>query len=220
MTLSFIKPHIALSGLIGAGKTTLADELGKQLNLKVYHEGVATNTYLNDFYKDMKKHGFALQIHLLNRRFREQQTIIWQDEGAVQDRSFYEDTVFARMLHETGNMDARDLQTYLDLFKNMSNFMRRPTMIVHLEVTPEEALARIRKRARVMEAGITLEYLQALHREYEVFIAEINQSIPVIRIDYSKFHDVDEIVATVKREFDALKIVRVVKVERSPYPLE
>jgi deoxyadenosine kinase len=124
------------------------------------------------------------------------------------------------MLHETGNMDARDLQTYLDLFKNMSNFMRRPTMIVHLEVTPEEALARIRKRARVMEAGITLEYLQALHREYEVFIAEINQSIPVIRIDYSKFHDVDEIVATVKREFDALKIVRVVKVERSPYPLE
>lgn len=220
MTQSFAKPHIALSGLIGAGKTTLADALGVALKLKVYHEGVASNPYLDDFYKDMKQYGFALQIHLLNHRFREQQTIIWQGEGAIQDRSAYEDVVFARMLAASGFISARDLKTYLDLFQNMSNFMRRPTLIVHLEVTPEEALKRIKGRKRAMESGITLEYLQALHAQYEIFIAEINQSIPVIRIDYAKFHDVDEIVATVKREFEALKVVRVVKVERSPYPLE
>jgi len=212
MTLPLTKPYIALSGLIGAGKTTLANAIGYELNLQVYHEGVATNPYLADFYGDMRRYGFALQIHLLNRRFLEQQKIVWQNEGAVQDRSIYEDVVFARMLNEMGFIDNRDLRTYLDLFRNMSHFMSRPTMIVHLEVSPQEALDRIRKRGREMEKGITLEYLTALHRQYEIFLSEINQTVPVIRIDYSQFHDTKAVVDTVRREFDALKTVRTVAV--------
>ena len=88
---------IGISGLIGAGKSTLAAALGEEMGLPVYYEPVADNEYLEDFYKDMKKHGFALQVWLLNKRFEQQQKIIWSGQGGVQDRTIYEDTIFAKV---------------------------------------------------------------------------------------------------------------------------
>jgi deoxyadenosine kinase len=212
MSLPIENPHIAISGLIGAGKSTLADMLAAELNLPVYHERVADNPYLEAFYGDMARHAFGLQISLLNTRFAEQQRIVWSGRGGVQDRSIYEDMVFARSLHAGGLMSQLELNTYETLFRNMSNFMQRPTMLVHLEVAPEVALERIRSRGRPMEAGITLEYLKNLSAEYRRFVVEINHAIPVISIDYSKFLDAKEIVKIIAGEYARLKVVRISKV--------
>lgn len=176
---------VSISGLIGAGKTTLARALGKELDLPVYEEPVVDSVYLEDFYKDPAAYGFRLQVWLLERRFRQQQQVIWSDRGGVQDRSIYEDSVFARMLHRAGHIDERDYQCYRGLFQGMSRFMQRPHVIVHLELSPEQALERVRKRARGCETGLTLEYLQALHDEYATFIEDISHMIPVIRVDWS-----------------------------------
>ena len=131
-----MKLFVAISGLIGAGKTTLADALGKQMGLPVYHEPVEDNVYLEDFYKDKAKHGFAMQVHLLNKRFEQHQQVVWSKDGAVQDRSIYEDKVFARMLHDGGWMERRDYETYVELFEHMSNFMRHPHLRDETEQHP------------------------------------------------------------------------------------
>eukprot|EP00767_Chilomastix_cuspidata_P002476 gnl/Chilomastix_cuspidata/2600.p1 GENE.gnl/Chilomastix_cuspidata/2600~~gnl/Chilomastix_cuspidata/2600.p1 ORF type:complete len:243 (-),score=133.58 gnl/Chilomastix_cuspidata/2600:129-857(-) len=180
---------ISIAGLIGAGKTTLAKQLGKVLELPVYEEPVADNEYLADFYKDMKAHGFAMQIYLLNKRFEQHQEIIWSKRGGVQDRTIYEDSVFCRMLCDSGCISARDYATYRRLFANMSNFMRTPDIIVFLDVTPEESLARVQERARGCETGVTLEYLRALHRCYCEFIRDVAKRIPVFRVKWDNFAD-------------------------------
>ena len=131
--------YISIAGLIGAGKTTLATALGDVLKLPVHYEPVTDNVYLEDFYRDMKRYGFPLQIYLLNKRFRQQQQIVWEGRGGVQDRTIYEDAIFAKMLRDDGLMEEREYQTYLSLFNNMSNFMRKPNIIVYLDVTPEES---------------------------------------------------------------------------------
>jgi deoxyadenosine/deoxycytidine kinase len=157
---------ISLSGLIGAGKTTLATALAESLGVPVHYEKVVDNVYLEDFYRDMPTYAFPLQIYLLNHRFRQHQQITWQGQGAVQDRSIYEDKIFCQMLREAGHISKRDFDTYNELFNNMTNFMRRPSLIVHLDVTPAESLERIRLRGRASEQGITLEYLTALYAGY------------------------------------------------------
>ena len=119
-----------------------------QLSMPAYYEEVTGNEYLADFYLDMKAHAFPMQIYLLTQRFRQQQKIIWNGEGGVQDRSIYEDSIFARMLTDAGFMSERELGTYQDLFNSMSNFMRRPHMIVYLRITPELSMDRIRFRKR------------------------------------------------------------------------
>eukprot|EP01111_Echinosteliopsis_oligospora_P020038 TRINITY_DN9994_c0_g1_i1.p1 TRINITY_DN9994_c0_g1~~TRINITY_DN9994_c0_g1_i1.p1 ORF type:complete len:227 (-),score=47.28 TRINITY_DN9994_c0_g1_i1:40-642(-) len=183
--------HIGISGLIGAGKTTLCSALGKILNLPTYFEHVIENEYLEDFYKDPKKYSFPLQIYLLNHRFRQQQQIIWQGKGGVQDRTIYEDSVFAKMLADSNLMDNRDYRTYTSLFSNMSNFMRKPNLIIYLDVSPEQSLARIKKRGRDCESNISLEYLSNLYKSYEEFIQEISRVIPVIRVNWSEFRSAE-----------------------------
>jgi deoxyadenosine/deoxycytidine kinase len=154
---------IGISGLIGAGKTTLATALAKELNLPVYYEPVVDNVYLEDFYGDMAKYSFPMQIYLLNKRYKQQQQIIWNNTGGVQDRTIYEDSVFASMLYQSGQMEERDYATYRELFSSMSNFMRRPNLIVHLDLTPQESMRRINERNRGCESGISIEYLTALY---------------------------------------------------------
>jgi deoxyadenosine/deoxycytidine kinase len=95
---------IAISGVIGVGKTTLATDLGKLARMPVFYEEVVENGYLEDFYRDMKKYSFPLQIYLLNKRFRQQQQVLWSESGGIIDRSIYEDLVFAKMLCEEGHM--------------------------------------------------------------------------------------------------------------------
>ena len=146
---------IGISGLIGAGKTTLAKALGKVLNLPVYYEPIIENEYLEDFYRDMKRYSFSFQIYLLNCRFRQHQQVLWNGTGGIQDRTLYEDSIFAKVLYEDGNMEEREYKTYLNLFKSMSNFMKKNTLIIHLDCKPEESLERIKRRARGSETGIT-----------------------------------------------------------------
>lgn len=200
--------YISISGMIGAGKSTLAKALGEKLQLPIYYEPVDDNEYLEDFYKDMKKHSFAMQIALLNKRFKQQQEIIWTDKGAVQDRTIYEDRIFAEMLCRAGLMDKRDFQTYCSLSKNMSKFMTHPNVIVHLDVTPEESLRRIKLRNRECESAITLNYLKDLYVAYEDFLVKIAKTIPVIRVDYSEFKSAEDMAAMIIREYEKISQIR------------
>ncbi len=195
------KMFIGISGIIGAGKTTLATALAEHLGLDVYYEPVQDNEYLADFYKDMAKYSFSMQIYLLNRRFYQHQQIIWQGKGGVQDRTIYEDTVFAKMLMEAGLMDKRDYETYISLFRNMSNFMCKPNLIIYLDVEPEISYQRIQQRGRSIESSISVDYLRDLYKAYEVFIEDISHLIPVIRISWNEFKDVSDVVRSIEQEY-------------------
>jgi deoxyadenosine kinase len=192
---------IGIAGMIGAGKSTLATALGQHLNLPTYFEPVQDNEYLADFYRDTARYAFATQIYLLNRRFQQHQEIIWRGGGGVQDRTIYEDAVFAKTLVGLGLMEDRDYRNYVSLFRHMSNFMCRPNVIVYLDVSPERSLERIRLRERNVESGVTLEYLRALYGEYETFVRDISRSIPVIRVDWDQFRNVEEMAVVIEQEY-------------------
>ena len=192
---------IGIAGMIGAGKSTLATALARLMDIDVYYEPVTDNEYLADFYRDTKRYSFATQIYLLNRRFQQHQEIIWKSRSAVQDRTIYEDSIFAKMLAQTGLMDKRDYRTYLDLFRHMSNFMCRPNLIVYLDVHPAQSMERIKMRQRDVESGISLEYLQALYQGYEDFVQDISRVLPVIRIDYNEFRTTEEMADVIVHEY-------------------
>ncbi len=192
---------IGVAGMIGAGKTTLATALGRHMGLEVYYEPVADNEYLSDFYRDTARYSFATQIYLLNRRFQQHQEIIWRGVPAIQDRTIYEDAIFAKMLSETGLMEPRDYRTYVGLFRHMSNFMCRPSAIIYLDVSPERSQERMRERSRDVESGVSLDYLAALHREYQVFVADISKRIPTIRVSWEEYRDVEEMAEMIRSEY-------------------
>lgn len=199
---------IGIAGLIGAGKSTLATALGELTGLPVYYEPVQDNEYLADFYTDTAKYAFSMQIYLLNRRFQQHQEIIWNGGGGVQDRTIYEDAIFAKTLLNLGLMDERDYRTYLSLFKHMSNFMCRPNIIIYLDIQPETSMKRIQMRSRDVESGISLEYLEMLYREYEVFIEEIGRTIPVIRVPWEEFRTAEDMAKLIEREYLDLSFIR------------
>lgn len=190
---------ISVSGIIGAGKSTLSESLGKEFKANVLYEPVDKNEYLPLFYKDMKKHSFPMQIYLLNHRFQQHQQMIWSGKNTVQDRSIYEDVIFAKMLKESGMMSELDFNTYRHLYQNMSNFLHRPDIILYLDVEPKRALERIKKRGRDSEKGISLEYLSSLRDGYEDWLKDVNPRIPVLRLDWNKFKTTHD-VATLLRE--------------------
>ena len=199
---------IGIAGLIGAGKTTLAKSLGEHLELDVHYEPVIDNEYLEDFYSETARYAFAMQIYLLNRRFQQHQEIIWRGRGGVQDRTIYEDAIFAKTLRDGGLMDKRDYETYVNLFRNLSNFMCRPHVIVYLDVSPKRSLERIHERDRGCESGVTVEYLTSLAKNYEEFLLDISRLIPVLRVNWDEYWDVEALAKAIKDEYQRTSFLR------------
>ena len=194
---------IGIAGIIGAGKSTLSQQLADHLGYDAFNEPVDDNPYLSDFYADMTRWSAMMQLHLLFRRFEQHQRIVWNKEkGAVQDRTIYEDTIFARMLHEAGFIDQRDYETYLGHFNVMKRFLVYPDVLIYLRVSPEVSMQRIKERGRDAEGGITLDYMEKLHQGYESFIEEMDHYTRVLTLDWNAYQEVDEVARLVKEKAD------------------
>lgn len=189
---------VGISGIIGAGKSTLTTSLAQALDATAYLEPVKENPYLEGFYRDMSRFGFTMQVFLLNKRFQQHQEVVWSLRRAVQDRTIYEDTIFAQMLVESGLMTKLDYDTYLDLFLNMTHFLERPTVILHLDVDPEVALENVQRRARGCETGLTLDYLKALHDGYERWIDTMKSRLTIVRVPWNTFGTTEEVLTYLK----------------------
>lgn len=194
--------NIALSGLIGAGKSTLARSLSEELGLQLIEEQVEDNECLKLFYKNRPEYAFVLQISLMVQRLRQQHSQAWTKQGSVQDRSFYEDMVFCRLLRDEGSMTEVEYQTYVALCEVVTKQLPPPDFIIHLQVSPKEALERIKERARGMETGIELDYLTRLSVEYNKFNEEISKRVFVISIDWSVYRSTDKVIETIKRVWE------------------
>jgi len=186
--------NITISGLIGAGKTTLAHNLSELLSWTIIGESVEDNPYLDLFYEDMEKYGFAMQIYFLNHRFEQEQKNIWNKNNTIQDRSMWEDIIFANMLYKAGKISEIDYTTYKQLYTNMTNFIKKPSLIVYLDVEPEIALERIRLRNRQCEKNITLDYLKDLKYNYEEWLNTISKTTRVIKIDWNRFINTENVI--------------------------
>jgi deoxyadenosine kinase len=183
---------IPLCGIIGAGKSTLAVKLSEIMGLPLYKESVADHPMLADFYDNMPEYAFPLQVSLLTQRCAQQQKITWNGKGAIQDRSIYEDPIFAKKLADDGIMKKEFYEEYNKLFSIMSKFLQHPSFIIYLYVTPDIAYRRMKKRNRKIEQNLPKEYIESLFKYYEEFIISISTKIPVIKIDWNKDEPDDE----------------------------
>ena len=168
-----MKKFVIISGNIGSGKSSLTELLSEQLRWKAFHEVVDDNPYLEDFYYNMKKWSFHLQVFFLSKRFKHHQEIVNDSCSVVQDRSIYEDVdIFARNLYEQGLMEARDYHNYSELFGIMVDFLTPPSLIVYLQASVDTLKQRISLRGRDYEQKISKEYLSKLNILYEKWIKE------------------------------------------------
>ena len=163
--------HIAVSGNIGAGKTTLSEMLGKHYNWEVQYEDANTNPYLSDFYDDMQRWSFNLQIYFLNSRYQQIIDIRNGDKVVIQDRTIYEDAnIFAPNLHEMGLMSKRDFDNYSSLFNLMTSQVEPPDILIYLKASIPKLVEHIQKRGRDYEGSISLDYLKRLNEKYNNWI--------------------------------------------------
>ena len=176
---------VAIAGNIGAGKTTLTRLISERLNWKAYYEKVIDNPYLSDFYEDMNRWSFHLQIFFLSHRFKSQKEISDWPNSCVQDRSIYEDVeIFAQTLYEGGNMSQVDFDNYKELFSIMVTYLRSPDLIIYLETPVEKLIERILSRGRDYERTIDPEYLKKLNDAYDRWITKAEkEGFKVLRVD-------------------------------------
>ena len=197
--------HIAVAGNIGCGKTTLTRMLAQRYGWTPRYESVADNPYLADFYADMKRWSFNLQIYFLNRRFKEVVEISKSDEYIIQDRTIFEDAcIFAPNLHDQGMMSDRDFDNYKDLFDLMMSLVKLPDLMIYIRSSISTLVAQIQKRGREYEQTMRLDYLQGLEKRYEQWIANYQGPLMVIDGDTCKFGDNPEDFAQVTDRIDAM----------------
>jgi deoxyadenosine/deoxycytidine kinase len=179
--------HIAIIGNIGAGKTTLTQMLGEYYKWDVMYEAVEGNPYLADFYQDMDRWAFNLQIFFLNNRFAQVQKIRATTYSTIiQDRTIYEDAfIFARNLRESGVMTERDYQTYLLLFESIIRTVSQPDLLIYLKADIPKLVSQIKKRGRDFEADISTDYLTNLNRYYEDFVTNYDHG-KILEIDVNE----------------------------------
>ena len=167
--------HIAIVGNIGAGKTTLTEMLAKNYSWEPLYEAVDNNPYLEDFYSDMKRWSFNLQIYFLNSRFRQIVEIQKGSRNIIQDRTIYEDAfIFAENLHDMGLMTTRDYENYQNMFENITSFIRPPDLLIYLKASIPTLVNNIHHRGREYEVGIRLDYLSKLNEKYQKWINGYN----------------------------------------------
>ena len=163
--------HIAVTGNIGAGKTTLTTMLAKHYGWSAQYEDVDHNPYLDDFYQDMSKWSFALQMYFLGSRFRQVKEIRESGKNIIQDRTIYEDAhIFAENLNEMNLLSDRDYNNYTSLFNLMKSFVSAPDLLIYLKADISTLTKQIAKRGREYEAGISIDYLMRLNNKYEAWI--------------------------------------------------
>ena len=181
-------PFVGIAGNIGVGKTTFTDIVAQKMGWKPFYESVADNPYLSDFYGDMQRWSFNLQIYFLHHRFRNQREIAAENSGVIQDRTIYEDVeIFAHNLHELGHIDQRDWDNYRNLFAVMTSYLRKPDLIVYLKASTDTLLTRIENRNRDYERTIDPEYLHRLNISYDRWINGITD-IPVLVVETDQFN--------------------------------
>jgi deoxyadenosine/deoxycytidine kinase len=179
--------HIAITGNIGAGKTTLAEKLANHYGWEVYYEAVDGNPYLAPFYDDMEKWSFHLQVFFLNSRFEQVLRIKNQEEKTIiQDRTIYEDAyIFAQNLYESGYLNETDFRTYRSLFETIMQAITPPDLMIYLKADIPKLLYQIKKRGRTYESSIDPGYLVSLNRLYENFTGQYNHG-KLIEIDVNE----------------------------------
>jgi deoxyadenosine/deoxycytidine kinase len=175
---------VALAGNIGVGKTHLTTLLANHLGWRAYYEPVIDNPYLTNFYEDMDRWSFHLQVFFLSKRFEIHRGMVGSDEPCIQDRTIYEDKeIFATTLHRQGNMSDRDFENYTALFDSMTSFLRKPDLVVYLRADVGTLMDRIRCRGRDCERDISPAYLEALNQAYEDWSERASRETRVITIE-------------------------------------
>jgi len=202
--------HIALAGNIGAGKTTLTTMLAKHYKWTPHFEDVERNPYLVDFYEDMQRWSFNLQVYFLNSRFSQILDIRKGNKTVVQDRTIYEDAyIFAPNLHSMGLMTTRDFENYFTLFKLMESLVKAPDLMIYLRASVPTLVKQIQKRGREYENAIRLDYLKRLNERYEAWISTYESGkMIIIDVDDNNFsenpEDLGKIINLVDSELHGL----------------
>lgn len=197
--------HIALAGNIGAGKTTLASLLAKHYGWTPHYEDVDENPYLNDFYEDMQRWSFNLQIYFLNSRYSQVMDIQNSGKTVIQDRTIYEDAeIFAPNLHAMGLMSTRDFNNYSTLFQLMSKLVKAPDLLIYLRANVPTLVNQIQQRGREYENSIRLDYLKQLNERYEAWINRYSEGkLLIINVDKIDITNSPEDLSSVIDKIDA-----------------
>ena len=197
--------HIAVAGNIGSGKTTLTKMLAKRYNWEPRFESVGNNPYLEDFYADMNRWSFNLQVYFLNTRFRDVVEISKAKKTIIQDRTIYEDAeIFAPNIHAQGKMSDRDFQNYSDLFELMMSLVKKPDLLIYLRSTIPHLVGKIQKRGRDYEQTMSLEYLKGLNDRYEEWISHYNGNLLILDADNLNFQDNPRDFEEITEKIDSL----------------
>ena len=194
--------HIAIAGNIGSGKTTLTNLLSKHFDWQIHHEEVENNPYLNDFYGDMKRWAFNLEVFFLNNRFKQVLDIKANEKDVIQDRTIYEGAlIFAANLHSMGSLSTRDFENYKSLFDLMTSFVTPPDLLIYLKASVPTLVKQIKQRGREYESDIEESYLVNLNQRYEQWIGNYKQGNLLVleadEVDLLNEGDFKEIVGKV-----------------------
>lgn len=197
--------HLAIAGNIGSGKTTLTTLLAKHYRYTPHFEQVDDNPYLNDFYKDMQRWSFNLQVFFLRSRFAQIAELQQGGKRVVQDRTIYEDAhIFAPNLHAMGLMTSRDFENYQSLFELMEQFISPPDLLIYLRASVPKLVENIQRRGREYEEAIRLDYLNRLNERYEAWISTYDKGkLLIIDVDSNRFHESAEDLGTIVENIDS-----------------
>jgi deoxyadenosine/deoxycytidine kinase len=203
------KQFFCIAGNIGSGKSSLTMKLSEEFGWRAYYESVDDNPYLPDFYADMKRWAFHLQVYFLSKRFQTHKEIVASGESVIQDRSIYEDAeIFAYNLHDIDKMDDRDYENYRSLFYTMIDYLKPPDLMIYLKCSIDTLVKQIKRRGRSYEQSIPVEYLEQLNGHYERWIASYDLGpLLIIENDGLDFvhrrDDMDWVIGMIERKLQA-----------------